>query len=132
MGRENEASLTMKLNMMSNKTKSSFCRVDLEVNLPKERKNARKATSGGGVGRKSICARQEALREFRGVYHNLCADLHCERGCGCLKPWPCEREDCSAPVTILEGGSMQAAVLAHNARCIRENEAGMIYIYIYI
>ena len=109
MGRENEARLTEQIDAMRKTEESGSRKVDLHVERPKERRFDGNPTSGGEVGRFTIRCRQRALREIRGAYGNLCADWHCERGCGCEKTRTYVGEDGSAPSAIVGGGLMQAA-----------------------
>ena len=71
-----------------------------------ERRSSGKSTSGGEVGRSTVCTRQKTTRKVRLLYGNLCANLHCECGCGTTNV----REDGSAPAGGEGGGFMQEAM----------------------
>jgi hypothetical protein len=121
-GRENQARLTEQIEAMRRTTEiSGSRRIDLHAIRPNERRSAGLPTSGGKVGRYAICARQKALGPLRAAYGNLCADWHCESGCGCGKT---VKEDGSAPAAIAEGGSMQAAASVGSPRAAESQPEG--------
>ena len=90
--------------------KCGYTVVEALVEKHVERCASGKSTSGGEVGRSTVCARQKATSKLRRIYGNLCANLHCK--CGCRTIQTDVREDGSAPEGGEGGGFMQEAVSA--------------------